>query len=79
MKLAHFYWPLAQTVLKNASRNRLPTVCIVCVSVLVAPAGLQVQGCLGAGVPPGVQDLRQGRCRDSSRQRPRPRRYLPLR
>jgi len=28
--LAHFYWPPAQAVLENATRNRLATAYIVC-------------------------------------------------
>jgi hypothetical protein len=30
VELAHFYWPPAQVVLENATRNKLPTACIVC-------------------------------------------------
>ena len=35
VELAHFYWPPAQTVLKNASRNKFPAACTVCLCTSV--------------------------------------------
>jgi len=43
VELAYVYWPPAQAVLENASKNRLPTACTYSnVPVLVDGVALQI-------------------------------------